>query len=246
MTAPARTLLGMLTPSSNTVLEPVTAQILNGLPHVSAHFARFRVTQIALSDHALAQFAQTDILRAASLLADARCRVIAWNGTASGWLGFEADTILCREIEAATGARAATSVLALNEALALTGVRRLGIVSPYTPDVQARIGANYAALGIDVVAERHWNLADNFSFSEVDEATIASGIREVAAQGAEAVAVYCTNLRGAPLAGMLERECAVPVYDTVATAVWKSLHLAGEDVRRVRGWGRLFDLLPGN
>ena len=246
MTASARALLGMLTPSSNTVLEPLTAQILAGLPHASAHFGRFRVTQIALSDQALKQFARTEILQAAELLADAKCQTIAWNGTAAGWLGFEADDELCRAIEAATGARAATSVLALNEALALTGVRKLGIVSPYTPDVQARIIANYAARGIETVAEVHWNLSDNYSFSEVDEATIAAGIREVAAQGAEAIAVYCTNLRGAPLVDALERECGVPIYDTVATAVWKSLHLAGEDVRQVRGWGRLFDLIPGN
>jgi hypothetical protein len=51
-----RVLLGMLTPSSNTVLEPVTAAMLAGLPEVSAHFGRFRVTEIALSRQALGQF----------------------------------------------------------------------------------------------------------------------------------------------------------------------------------------------
>ncbi len=246
MTAASRTLLGMLTPSSNTVLEPVTSAMLADLSHVSAHFARFRVTQIALSDQALAQFQGAEMLQAAQLLADARCRTIAWNGTAAGWLGFDTDHRLCREIEAATGARATTSVLALNEALALAGVRRLGLVSPYTPDVQARIAANYAAGGIAVTAERHWNISDNFSFSEVDEPTIAHAVRAVAAQGVDAVAIYCTNLRGAGLAAGLERECGVPVFDTVATALWKSLHLASEDVRQLRAWGRLFDLIPGS
>ena len=48
-----RILLGMLTPSSNTVLEPVTTQMIAGLPEASAHFGRFRVTEIALSDQAL-------------------------------------------------------------------------------------------------------------------------------------------------------------------------------------------------
>src|SRR5476651_1416083 len=40
--------LGMLTPSSNTVLEPVTAQIVAGLTDVTVHFSRFRVTEIGL------------------------------------------------------------------------------------------------------------------------------------------------------------------------------------------------------
>src|ERR1700757_393578 len=70
MTVPIR--LGMLTPSSNTTLEPVTSAMLAGLPGVSAHFSRFRVTEIALTDEALAQFDDRPILVAAELLAHAR------------------------------------------------------------------------------------------------------------------------------------------------------------------------------
>jgi maleate isomerase len=51
-----RTLLGVLTPSSNTALEPLTSALVAGIPNVSAHFARFKVTEISLADHALAQF----------------------------------------------------------------------------------------------------------------------------------------------------------------------------------------------
>jgi maleate isomerase len=72
---PARTLLGMLTPSSNTVLEPVTAAMLSGLDDVSAHFSRFPVTEIALSSAALAQFDDAPILAAAGLLAHAKVDV---------------------------------------------------------------------------------------------------------------------------------------------------------------------------
>jgi maleate isomerase len=239
-----RALIGMLTPSSNTVLEPVTAGILAGLPHASAHFGRFRVTEIALSDRALAQFATEELLRAASLLADARCQVIAWNGTSSGWLGFDADHLLCREIAAASGAAACTSVLALNEALALTGAKRIGMVTPYLPEVQQRIITTYAGIGIEVVAESHLGLSENFRFSEVSEAVIEAGIRRVAEAKPDAITVFCTNLRGAPLAARLEAELGIPIYDTVATAVWKSLLLCGEDPARIEGWGSLFRLRP--
>jgi maleate isomerase len=83
--------LGMLTPSSNTVLEPVTAAMLAGLPDVSAHLARFRVTEISLGQRALGQFELEPMLAAAELLADARVASICWNGTSAGWLGFESD-----------------------------------------------------------------------------------------------------------------------------------------------------------
>ncbi len=136
--------LGMLTPSSNTVLEPMTARMLEGLPEVSVHFGRFRVTRIALSDDALRQFDPAPMLDAARLLADAKVDVIAWNGTSAGWLGVDSDLRLCEAITAATGIPATSSVLALNQALALLGARSLGLVTPYTTDVQERIVATYA------------------------------------------------------------------------------------------------------
>ena len=137
-----RVLLGMLTPSSNTILEPVSQAMVAGLPEVSMHFSRFKVTEIALSASALAQFDDSEILRAAELLAHAKVDVIGWNGTSSGWLGFEADIRLCERITSATGIAATTSMLALNEVLASTQVKQLGFVTPYLDDVQNRILAS--------------------------------------------------------------------------------------------------------
>jgi maleate isomerase len=236
--------LGMLTPSSNTVLEPVTTAMLSGLAGPTVHFSRFRVTEIALNARALAQFDDTEILRAAELLADAKVDTIAWNGTSAGWLGFDRDERLCERITAATGVPACTSVLAFRDIFRLTGIRRVGLVTPYTDDVQARIMANWAASGFACTAERHLGLSDNFSFAEVDEATVAGLVREVAAEGCDAVAVVCTNMRGAAVVAALEAELDLPVYDSIATAVWKSLRLAGADATRVKGWGRLFRLDP--
>lgn len=235
-----RVLLGMLTPSSNTVLEPVTSAMLSGLPEASAHFGRFKVTEIALSERALGQFDDAEILRAAELLSHAKLDCIGWNGTSSGWLGFDADERLCERITAATGIPACTSVLALNEVFRITGVTRFGLVSPYLDDVQQKIVANYARSGCECVAERHLGLQDNYSFSEVGPDRLREMAREVARAKPQAITIFCTNLRGAPLVDELERELGIPVYDSIATVVWKSLKLAGVDTRRVRGWGRLF------
>src|SRR5919201_6358755 len=101
-----RLFLGMLTPSSNTVLEPVTTRMLQGLPEVTAHFGRFRVTEISLGQQALGQFELEPMLAAAELLADAHCHSLCWNGTSAGWLGFERDRQLCRAIEERTRIRA--------------------------------------------------------------------------------------------------------------------------------------------
>jgi maleate isomerase len=232
--------LGMLTPSSNTTLEPVTTAMVAGLDEVSVHFSRFRVTEIALSDDALAQFDDSAILAAAELLAHAKVDVIAWNGTSAGWLGFEADERLCRRIETATGIRAGTSMLALNEILAATGVKRLGLVTPYIAPIQGRLIANYEQLGFACLAEPGLGIQDNFAFSEVPDGTLIGMVRAVAAHKPDAIGVICTNLRAAPLVAALEQELGIPIYDTIATAVWKSLKLARIDPGRVSGWGQLF------
>jgi maleate isomerase len=236
----SRLLLGMLTPSSNTTLEPVTAAMLAEMPEASAHFGRFRVTEIALSNRALGQFDNSEILRAAELLSHAKVGAIGWNGTSSGWLGFQADQKLCSDITARTGIPACTSVLALNEIFAATGVKRFGLVTPYLDDVQQRIIANYSAAGYECVGERHLRLQDNYSFCEVTAAQIKDMAREVAKARPDAITIFCTNLRGAPLVAELEAELGIPIYDTIATVLWKSLRMLGADTRRITRWGRLF------
>ncbi len=203
-----RVLLGMLTPSSNTALEPITTAMLGELPEVSAHFSRFKVTEIALSNKALAQFDNSEILRAAELLAHAKVDVIGWNGTSSGWLGFEADVRLCEQITAATGILATTSMLALNEILEHQKVKRLGYVTPYLDDVQAKILENYEKLGFACQGERHLGLQDNFSFSEVPVVQLEDMTRDVAKEKPDAITIICTNLRVAPSAAKLERRRA--------------------------------------
>ncbi|MFT5171979.1 MAG: maleate isomerase [Gammaproteobacteria bacterium] len=236
-----RTLLGVLTPSSNTVLEPITAAMLAPLGNVSAHFARFRVKEIALDEGALGQFDASPILAAAQLLADAKVGSIIWSGTSSGWLGFETDEALCQQITATTGVAAGSSVLALNETFTRTAVQRFALVTPYLQSVQEKIIANYARAGFECVAERHLDDRDNFSFSRHSEATIADMIRDVAKTKPDAITVFCTNMRGAGVVAQLEQEIGIPIYDTVATGVWCSMQLAGDDPSRIQGWGRLFD-----
>ena len=238
MTRPIR--LGVLTPSSNTALEPLTSALVAGIPGCSAHFSRFTVTRIALSHDALGQFDDAKILAAAELLADAKVDAIGWSGTSAGWLGFDADRRLVERVRDRTGIPATTAVLALNELIAIGGVRRLGFVTPYTGDVQQRIVENYRALDIDVVAERHLGIRENHAFAAVDPERLFELAREVAAAGAQAITTFCTNLHAAPLAPRIEAELGVTMLDTVSTTVWGLLRLAGADPAAVRGWGKLF------
>jgi maleate isomerase len=238
-----RVLLGMLTPSSNTSLEPLISGMVAGVAGVTAHFSRFPVTEIALDANVLAQFDDSKILDAAMLLAHAKVDVIAWNGTSGGWLGFDADERLCRRITDATGIPATTSVLALNEALRLSGTQRFALVTPYLDDVQARVIGTYRNAGFDCVAEEHLKLRDNFSFSEVTGAQLDAMVARVASARPGAISTFCTNLNAAHRVPDWERRHGIPIYDTVSTALWQSMRMAGVKPALVKGWGKLFDEL---
>lgn len=238
MTRPFR--LGVLTPSSNTALEPLTSAIVAALPGASAHFSRFRVTEIALDAAALGQFDDSKILAAAELLADAEVDVIGWSGTAAGWLGFDRDRQLVQRIRERTGIPATTAVLALNELMALKRVQRLALVTPYTEDVQQRIVANYAQIGIEVVAERHLGIRVNHAFAGVAPQRLRELMDEVAKSEPQAITTFCTNLHAAQLAGDVERAHRIPLLDTVSTTVWGMVRAAGGSPAAITGWGELF------
>ena len=123
--------LGMIAPSSNSVLEPVTYAMLTGVSGISAHFSRFRVTEIALDAEALDQFHPSRMLPAADLLADAKVEAMAWNGTSASWLGIERDRSLCEAISARTGKPATTSTLACIDAAGLLALPALIVTSRF-------------------------------------------------------------------------------------------------------------------
>ena len=240
-----RVSIGLLTPSSNTVLEPTIQAMLAGVPGANAHFSRFRVTEISLSTQALAQFDDRPMLRAAELLADARVDVIAWAGTSSAWLGTETDLALCQRITAVTGIKATTAMLALNTILKTARVERIALVTPYLDEVQDRIVSNFAARGIRCVGERHMAIRENFAFANLSDHTVADLIRSVTGTGADrpdAIATICTNMRGARRIAELEELLGLPIYDTIGATLWKCLSLAGIDPAAVTGWGSLFEI----
>lgn len=232
--------IGMLVPSSNTVAEPTTAAMLAGVPGVTLHIARFRVTRLDLSPQALAQFRAAPLLEAADYLADAQMHSVCLNATSSCYTGMDGDRTLCGML-AERGLPADTAMLALLDLLRAMGAARIGIVTPFLHDVQAATIKVLAAEGFEVVAERHLNDPGNFSFARFTEDRVTALTREVAAApGVQAVAVISTNLRGARAAVTVEGETGIPVLDTCATALWGALRRAGVAPGAVRGWGRLF------
>lgn len=229
----------MITPSSNTVVEPWTMKIFASLGDaVTVHFTRIRVTHISLGDASPDQFTIEAMLAAARLLADAHVDVIAWNGTSGSWKGLQADRDIVAHIEAETGGPATTSTLDLLEACRHLEITRCGLATPYLSEVHDAIIDTYAAAGLQAVSSAHLGITANHEFAEVPPAQIEALLREVAAPTAQAVAVVCTNLPAVAVIPRVEEATGRPVIDTLAATAWRTLRLAG--VRQpILGFGQL-------
>jgi len=229
----------MITPSSNTAIEPMTTRIFATLGEaVTVHFTRIRVTHISLEPSSIDQFTAEAMTEAARLLADAHVDVIAWNGTSGAWKGLKADREIIDRIQSETGIPATTSTLDLLEACRRLGITRCGLATPYLPEVHEAIRRTLAAEGLEVVASASLGIAVNHEFAEVPLLRIEALLAEVAVPAADGIAVVCTNFPASAVVDRVEAATARPVVDTLAATAWRTLRLAG--IRQaVPGFGQL-------
>ena len=236
--AAAPRFIGVVTPSGNTVVERVTMAILRHFPGVTPLFSRTPV--FGESDPFPTSYGIDDMLTAARLLAHAKPEVLLWNGSKGAKIGVQHDRDLVARVQAETGIRATTSILALDDLLRNRGLIRIAIVSPYDDDYQGGLVAAYRDAGYDVVAERHRALRDNISFASIPADAIETMVREAASHKPDAVLTLCTNFPAATVIPALEAETGIPMFDSVSIGVWHALRLAGLDTRPAAAWGRVF------
>ena len=230
--------IGVITPSGNTVVERVTIGILEAFPDVACHFSRTGVH--GTSDPFPDSYDWDSMLGAARLLAHARPEVIVWSGSKAGSIAFDLDRELCDRIAAETGCRATTSTLALVDALARVGAKRVALVTPYTPAYQAKVLATFRREGLDCVADACAGLSDNLSYASMTADEIRAMLHQVAAARPDAIVAWCTNFLAAPLAAELERETGIALLNSTALAAWHALRMLGIETAPARAWGRLF------
>jgi maleate isomerase len=233
--------LGMITPSSNTSLEPMTSLLLAGAPEITAHYARIRVTEITIGAKGLAQFDAAPMLEAASLLIDMRPHAIVWNGTSGGWRGLDADRQLCHALEDATGIASTTMTLALVDLLRKRGLKRIAFVTPYTGDVQAKILGTFTSEGFECSNSPCLGISENFAFATVSETAMEEMAASAAADRPDVILPFCTNLAATPFARGWEERYGIPVYDSIAMAARAGIELAGGSPTVITGFGSVFD-----
>jgi maleate isomerase len=231
--------IGHITPSSNTVLEPLTGLMSRAFDdRVSHHFTRIKVEAISLEPRHTGQFGPAAMLAAAALLGDAAVDAVVWNGTSGCWNGLDADRDLCARISEQNGVPSATSTLALLEVMSAAGFARCSLAVPYTDAVTARIAAVYASEGVQVTGTANAGISDNREMALHDAERVRGLVRAADAPDADCIQLICTGMAGAQVVEEMEAELGKPIFDSVAVTLWKALTMVGLEPR-LDGWGSL-------
>ncbi len=118
-----------------------------------------------------------------------------------------------------------TATLAACSAL---GVRRIGIVSPYTADVGAPITQAMTAAGLDVARTLSFGEKQEARVARIDPASILQAVETVGADTAlDAVFVSCTNLRAYEVVDQAEDRIGRPVLTSNLALGWHMFRQTG-------------------
>lgn len=236
-----RAKLGVLVPSTNTVVEPDFHAMAP--PGVTVHTARILIENPSLDDDRALEtlIAQVDVAieRAVRdvLTAEPDLLVVGMSSE-SVWGGREGAAEFRRRLERLSGRAVATGADACVRALGVLGARRLGVVTPYQPIGDAKVRRFLEACGLEVARVKGLRCPTAVSIAHVDEATLRRAIAEVNGPEVDAVLQMGTNLSLLRLADAAERELGKPVVAINAATFWYALREHGIADRRP-GFGRL-------
>ncbi|WP_415922011.1 Asp/Glu racemase [Tateyamaria sp. SN6-1] len=112
------------------------------------------------------------------------------------------------------------------------GLRRIGVISPYTDAVAAPLRTAFEASGIAVADVMSFDESTEARVARIDPASTADAARSLAARTAvDGIFLSCTNLQTRDILGPLSQTLNLPVLSSNQVLAWHMGRCAGIDIR---------------
>ncbi len=223
-----RAVIGVMTPAMNTVVQP-ELELLRP-DGVTNQMQRFRLGGDAISD---------DLPDEAAKLMDCGPRAIAVGLTTDAGPGGPtrlADR--CEAVAAGVGVSVYNASAADYAGLRALGARKIGVVTPFAPEVDAVVKANTEAAGFEVVAIKGTCAPTLPEICETPLDDIRTVFAAVAETPCNAILQVGTALPVVALIEELETRHGVPIVACNAAVYWQTLRGIGIP-DPIPGFGRL-------
>jgi maleate isomerase len=163
-------------------------------------------------------------------------------GCTSATVELGEDAIFHEIRRARPGIACTTPITATLAALKAFGARRIALLTPYAPEINAGFIRFLGGRGIETAAHATFDRRDDRDAARIKPASVADGVRRlVRERQVDAVFVSCTSLRLAEVVEEIEADVGVPVMSSSHALAWHCLRLGGVSEPLLQG-GRLFKL----
>lgn len=204
--------VGLIVPSSNTVMEPDFHQLLGTGAVVST--TRIFLEDVTREDEL--KMIEDDLPRALKLIETTAPHVVVFGCTSAGSLGgLDHDARIGKMLEMETGARAVTVVASVVAQLRTIRPSRIAVFTPYLEDLTASVTSCVSEAGYAVVHTAGMGLIENRAIGRVRPDEIADFV-ETGMEGVSADCVFlsCTNWQAVRAIATLQRRLGIPVISS--------------------------------
>ena len=237
--AGARARIGLLVLESDQTME-WEMRLMTHLPGVSVYHARL-ANDVVVTPKTLAKM-EAELPIAAGLLPDYLGLSALGYGCTSGStiIGEDRVAAILRDIH--PGVPSSNPLTAAKAALRALGVKRIGLVTPYTPDVTEAMQRRFEDAGITITAVGSFYEDSDAVVGRIDPRSILEAAISVGrSDNVDGVFISCTSLRAAGIIEEAEARLNKPVTASNHALAWHLLRLAGIS-DEIAGFGRLFKL----
>jgi maleate isomerase len=228
---------GVLIPSTNITAETELSRLP---PGYQAHFARL---MSSAPGQPFVPSRDDDIDYQARLLGTARVEMVILIQTSASVFSDDYDEITMQRMSAAAGVPAITSAQAVGRALRALGARRIGLVSPYSEEVNALARRYFAGKhGLEITACEGFAATESYAIGQLGPENARAAFARIDRPDIDAFAVPGGNFPTMASIAAWEREFNKPVVTTNQASVWAMARALGGE--RIPGCGRLLDEMP--
>lgn len=209
--------IGLIVPSSNTVMEPDFHRHLDRNAVVSTT----RIHLEPVTREAETAMLQQDLPAAVRLIKTTAPDIVVFGCTSAGSLGGLAhDAAIGRMIEQATGAKAVTVIQAVLEQLRALHPQKIAVFTPYLQDLTSSVARSIAEGGYSIVKAAGMGIRDNLEIGRVAPAAIVSFVEsQMSGTSADCLFLSCTNWRALEAIEPLQEKLGVPILSSNRAAI---------------------------
>jgi maleate isomerase len=236
----SRASIGLIVLATDYTIEHEWRQVFAGIDGVALYQSRIH-NENMITPKTLRAMEPRIIECARVITPDTPVDVIAY-GCTSASMAIGEEQVFTNIRQAKPDAKCTTPITAAFAAFDAFDAKRIGVLTPYSADVNQIVADYIAARGYQVPVFGSFNVDRDTVVARITPQSIEQGVREIVRHAeVDAIFVSCTSVRLMQACAALENKLGIPLTSSNHAMAWHALRLAGIDDSLGR-FGSLFDL----